>query len=99
VTPDEELGQAALKGARAGWFPLGARGAGRFAMQGYGLDITQHSGQGAAFRQSGNTKVLVVTVINGGLVVVVTARYSAARTRSMGTAVLLRICCRLTWPT
>jgi L-aminopeptidase/D-esterase-like protein len=69
VTPDEELGRAALKGARAGWFPLGARGAGRFAMQGYGLDITQHSGQGAAFRQSGNTKVLVVTVINGGLVV------------------------------
>jgi L-aminopeptidase/D-esterase-like protein len=70
VTPDEELGRAALTAARAGWFPLGARGAGRFAMQGYGLDITQHSGQGAAFRQSGNTKVLVVTVINGGLVIV-----------------------------
>ena len=69
VTPDEELGRAALKTARSGWFPLGARGAGRFAMQGYGLDITQHSGQGAAFRQSGDTKVLVVTVINGGLVV------------------------------
>ena len=28
-----------------------------------------HSGQGAAFRQSGDTKVLVVTVNNGGLVV------------------------------
>lgn len=69
ITPDEELGRAALAGARAGWFPLGARGAGRFAMQGYGLDITQHSGQGAAFRQSGDTKVLVVTVDNGGLVV------------------------------
>jgi L-aminopeptidase/D-esterase-like protein len=69
ITPDEELGRAALKAARAGWCPLGARGAGRFAMQGYGLDITQHSGQGAAFRQSGDTKVLVVTINNGGLVV------------------------------
>ena len=69
ITPDEELGRAALEGARAGWFPLGARGAGRFAMQGYALGITQHSGQGAAFRQSGDTKVLVVTVNNGGLVV------------------------------
>jgi 6-aminohexanoate-oligomer endohydrolase len=69
ITPDEKLGRAALKAARAGWCPLGARGAGRFAMQGYGLDITQHSGQGAAFRQSGDTKVLVVTVNNGGLVV------------------------------
>jgi L-aminopeptidase/D-esterase-like protein len=68
ITPDEELGRAALASARAGWFPLGARGAGRFAMQGY-FDITQHSGQGAAFRQSGDTKVLVVTVNNGGLVV------------------------------
>ncbi len=68
ITPDEELGRAALASARAGWFPLGARGAGRFAMQGYS-GITQHSGQGAAFRQSGDTKVLVVTVNNGGLVV------------------------------
>lgn len=69
ITPDEKQGRAALASARAGWFPLGARGAGRFAMQGYGLDIPQHSGQGAAFRQSGDTKVLVVTVNNGGLVV------------------------------
>jgi len=70
ITPDEELGRAALESARAGWFPLGARGAGRFAMQSIGWDIiTQHSGQGAAFRQSGDTKVLVVTVNNGGLVV------------------------------
>ena len=69
ITPDEELGRAALAGARPGWFPLGARGAGRFAMQGLGSEIPQHSGQGAAFRQSGDTKVLVVTVNNGGLVV------------------------------
>ncbi|MGA8617590.1 MAG: P1 family peptidase [Candidatus Sulfotelmatobacter sp.] len=69
ITPDEELGRAALAGARPGWFPLGARGAGRFAMQGLGSEIPQHSGQGAAFRQYGDTKVLVVTVNNGGLVV------------------------------
>jgi 6-aminohexanoate-oligomer endohydrolase len=69
ITPDEELGRAALASARPGWFPLGARGAGRFAMQSLGWDISLHSGQGAAFRQSGDTKVLVVTVNNGGLVV------------------------------
>ena len=69
ITPDEELGRAALASARGGWFPLGARGAGRFAMQSLGWDISLHSGQGAAFRQSGDTKVLVVTVNNGGLVV------------------------------
>lgn len=63
ITPDEILGKAALKAARPGWVPLGARGAGRFAMQGGYFD-PQHSGQGAAFRQSGPTKVLVVTIVN-----------------------------------
>ena len=61
VTPDEKLGRAALDAVRTGWVPLGARGAGRFAMQG---EESQHSGQGAAFRMSGETKVLVVTVVN-----------------------------------
>ena len=65
VTPDERLARAALDAVRGGWVPLGARGAGRFAMQGsYFDDDQQHSGQGAAFRQSGETKVLVVTVVN-----------------------------------
>ena len=64
VTPDELLGRAALRTARTGWFPLGARGAGSFAMQGGYLGDRQHSGQGAALRQIGNTKVLVVTVVN-----------------------------------
>jgi L-aminopeptidase/D-esterase-like protein len=64
VTPDERLGRAALDAVRSGWIPLGARGAGRFAMQGGYLRDVQHSGQGAAFRQSGTTKVLVVTVVN-----------------------------------
>jgi len=64
ATPDEHLGRAALDAARSGWVPLGARGAGRFAMQGYYFDDPQHSGQGAAFRQIGPVKVLVVTVVN-----------------------------------
>ncbi|MGA8436968.1 MAG: P1 family peptidase [Candidatus Sulfotelmatobacter sp.] len=64
VTPDERLARAALDAVRTGWVPLGARGAGRFAMQGDYFDDWQHSGQGAAFRRSGETKVLVVTVVN-----------------------------------
>jgi L-aminopeptidase/D-esterase-like protein len=64
ITPDERLARAALDAARSGWFPLGARGAGRFAMQGGYLGDRQHSGQGAAFRQVGDVKVLVVTVVN-----------------------------------
>lgn len=63
VTPDDALGRAALKAARPGWVPIGARGAGRFAMQGGYFD-RQHSGQGAAFMQVGDTKVLVISVIN-----------------------------------
>jgi len=64
VTPDPELGRAALRSARAGWFPLGARGAGRFAMQGAALGDPQYSGQGGAFGQIGPTKVVVFTVVN-----------------------------------
>lgn len=64
VTPDERLGRAALGAVRAGSVALGARGAGRFAMQGTYLGDVQHSGQGAAFRQVGEVKVLVVTVVN-----------------------------------
>jgi 6-aminohexanoate-oligomer endohydrolase len=64
VTPDAELGRAALRSARPGWFPLGARGAGRFAMQGAALGEPQYSGQGGAFGQIGPTKVVVCTVVN-----------------------------------
>jgi len=73
VTPDERLGTAALRAAREGWFPLGARGAGRFTMQGgfYLKDDTAdaaatwaHSGQGGAFREIGPTKIAVFTVVN-----------------------------------
>ena len=73
VTPDDRLGRAALDAAEPGWFPLGARGAGRFAMQGVyyarGTSADRsagwaHSGQGAAFRTFGPTKVAVFTVVN-----------------------------------
>jgi L-aminopeptidase/D-esterase-like protein len=79
VTPDDALGGAALRSARPGWFPLGARGAGRYAMQGiYFVNDTlaeaygrwPHSGQGGAFRQVGSTKIAVFTVVNAlGLIV------------------------------
>jgi L-aminopeptidase/D-esterase-like protein len=73
VTPDDRLGRAALRAAEPGWFPLGARGAGRFAMQGvYYLRGQRadtyadwpHSGQGGAFRTIGATKIGVFTVVN-----------------------------------
>ncbi|HVF47605.1 MAG TPA: P1 family peptidase [Pyrinomonadaceae bacterium] len=73
VTPDDILGEAALKSSEPGWFPLGARGAGRFAMQGVyfsrGQDAANyvdwpHSGQGGAFRTIGPTKIGVFTVVN-----------------------------------
>lgn len=73
VTPDDRLGGFALRSSREGWFPLGARGAGRFAMQGdyYLRDTTAdaagawpHSGQGGAFRQVGPTRIAVFTVVN-----------------------------------
>ena len=73
VTPDDRLGKAALRSAEPGWFPLGARGAGRFAMQGVYFARGEsadkyadwpHSGQGGAFREIGPTKIGVFTVVN-----------------------------------
>ncbi len=64
VTPDAALGRKALAAAREGVFPLGAAGAGRFATQGGFYDARTYSGQGAAFRHSGPTKVAVFTVVN-----------------------------------
>jgi L-aminopeptidase/D-esterase-like protein len=75
ITPDDALGREAFLAARSGWYPLGARGAGRFAMQGWFVaqqlepdtDTSAywpHSGQGGAFRQIGQTKVGVFTVVN-----------------------------------
>lgn len=74
VTPDDQLGKEALNAAKPNWFPLGARGAGRFAMQGRyfipedkGADsyaLWPHSGQGGAFATIGQTKIAVFTVVN-----------------------------------
>jgi L-aminopeptidase/D-esterase-like protein len=66
VYPDRELGRAALRAAREGVFPLGRRGAGRSVTVGktFGLEQGEFSGQGAAFRQIGPTKIAVFTVVN-----------------------------------
>lgn len=73
ITPDDRLGITALKSAEPGRFPLGAQGAGRFAMQGVyylradGADKYAdwpHSGQGGAFRSIGPTRIAVFTVVN-----------------------------------
>jgi 6-aminohexanoate-oligomer endohydrolase len=66
VYPDKALGRAALAAAQEGVFPLGARGAGRAVTVGktFGLERGEPSGQGGAFRQVGETKVAVFTVVN-----------------------------------
>lgn len=75
VTPDDQLGKVALNSAKPNWFPLGAKGAGRFAMQGgyyyynpsdssFDSDLWPHSGQGGAFATIGETKIAVFTVVN-----------------------------------
>jgi L-aminopeptidase/D-esterase-like protein len=70
ITPDERLGRAAVAAAREGVFPLGARGAGRFVMQGSFFDEMHHSGQGGAYGRFGDVRVAVFTVVNsvGGIV-------------------------------
>jgi L-aminopeptidase/D-esterase-like protein len=69
IAPDAELGRAAFKSRRAGYFPLGARGAGRMTGQGGAFGEREKGGQGAAIRQAGATKVMVFAVLNGGAVV------------------------------
>ena len=66
VYPDKELGRAALRAARPGAFPLGPRGAGRSATAGklFAYEEGEPAGQGAAFRQVGETKIAVFTVVN-----------------------------------
>ncbi len=67
IYADKELGRAALRAARAGSFPLGARGAGRSATAGkLLLDEAdwEPAGQGGAFRQLGTVRVAVFTVVN-----------------------------------
>lgn len=67
VYPDKALGRAAVKTARPGAFPVGARGAGRCATVGKWLSApfqSERAGQGGAFRRLGKTKIAVFTVVN-----------------------------------
>jgi 6-aminohexanoate-oligomer endohydrolase len=66
IYPDKALGRAALRAARPGAFPLGARGAGISATVGKCIDFEwgEPSGQGGAFRELGALKLGVFTVVN-----------------------------------
>jgi 6-aminohexanoate-oligomer endohydrolase len=66
VYPDKELGRAAVRAAGPGVFPLGRRGAGRSATAGklFAYEEGEPTGQGGAFRQIGETKIAVFTVVN-----------------------------------
>jgi 6-aminohexanoate-oligomer endohydrolase len=65
VYPDYALGRAAVRAARPGVFPLGARGAGRCARVGsYLFGKGEDGGQGAAFRRLGEVRLFVCTVVN-----------------------------------
>ena len=57
IHPDEALGAKAFTACREGEFPLGAAGAGRVTMQGSYFGEWIHSGQGAAIRTVGKSKV------------------------------------------
>jgi 6-aminohexanoate-oligomer endohydrolase len=72
VRPDRELGLAALKAAREGRFPLGARGAGAFVHCGsyFGQSFMERAGQGAGFLEIGPTRLAVFTVVNARGVIV-----------------------------
>ena len=63
IYPDKELGRAAVRALRPGVFPMGAHGAGCSATAGHGV-TAELSGQGAAFRVVGKTRVAVFTVVN-----------------------------------
>lgn len=65
IVPDAALGRAALLAAREDAIPVGRVGAGIAASAGK-IDLArcEFTGQGAAFRQIGPIRILVVTVVN-----------------------------------
>jgi L-aminopeptidase/D-esterase-like protein len=63
IYPDKDLGRAAVRAMRPGWFPLGPRGAGRSATASHGAGA-EIAGQGGANRESGPSKVLAFVVVN-----------------------------------
>ncbi|WP_345763417.1 P1 family peptidase [Diaminobutyricibacter sp. McL0608] len=65
VAPDAALGRAAFEAAVHGRVPIGRCGAGRSASAGkVDWSRCEFTGQGAAFREVGQVKVLVITVVN-----------------------------------
>ena len=66
IYPDKRLGREALKTAVEGKYPLGRQGAGISASVGKCLDFSyaEMAGQGGAFTQKGDIKILVFTVVN-----------------------------------
>lgn len=66
IYPDKELGRLAVSSAREGILPIGNQGAGKSATVGKNLDYNsaQLGGQGGAFKQIGDTKIFVCTVVN-----------------------------------
>ncbi len=64
IYPDKRLAQEAYRAAESGIFPRGAYGAGRSAVNGGIFGCNAKSGQGAAFRQIGDVKIAVFTVVN-----------------------------------
>jgi 6-aminohexanoate-oligomer endohydrolase len=85
ISPDAALGRAALRWAVPGQFPVGRCGAGRAASVGKAdYARCEFAGQGAAFRQVGEVRILAMTVVNAvGVIVdrsgrVVRGNYDAA---------------------
>lgn len=72
IYPDKALGRAALEAAKPNRFLLGARGAGRSAGVGAVFERarSEASGQGGAYREIGQTKLAIFTVVNALGVVV-----------------------------
>lgn len=64
IYPDKRLAQLAFRSAKSGIFPNGAYGAGRSAMNGGIFGCNARSGQGSAYRQVGDVKIAVFTVVN-----------------------------------
>ncbi|MBU2978239.1 P1 family peptidase [Alteromonas sp. C1M14] len=64
IYPDKRLAQATFRHTSSGTFPMGATGAGRFAKSGAYFGCNAFSGQGGAFRQIGDIKIAVFTVVN-----------------------------------
>ena len=64
IYPDKLLGQKAFESAQSNVFPIGRRGAGRSAIVGKGYRKWEYSGQGGAYKEIGQTKIAVFTVVN-----------------------------------